>query len=406
LPAWLSDSAFWQNASIPVVAGLVGWFTNWVAIEMTFRPLAAWGWPPFFGWHGIIPSKAGRMAEIFVDSTMIKLGTLPELFERMEPQKIAGQILKVVKPRLRRMTDELMLEQDPGLWRATPDLIKERIYANLEAELPRRIEALLAEASGRIEELVDFKQMVVGRLRDDPALLNRIFIESGRAEFHFLVRSGLYFGFLFGLLQLALWLFYPAWWTLPVAGAIVGYATNWLALNIVFRPLHPRRVGPFVLQGIFLKRQKEVAATWCHIVAGEIVSVRAIIQAMLYGPKKENTEELIRRHLEPIAWQAGAPFEAGIEMAVGRDRMQAIAALVGTRSLAIATLPFEDWQFNRDRSELVERLLRERMEAMAPEDFQGLLRPCFQEDELKLILVGAVLGLLAGWAQAVFVFGF
>jgi hypothetical protein len=148
-----------------------------------------------------------------------------------------------------------------------------------------------------------------------------------------------------------------------------------------------------------------VAATWCRIVASEIVSVRAIMQAMLYGPKKENTERLIRKHLEPIAWQAVAPFEAGIEMAVGRDRMRAIAALIGRNALAIAALPFEDWHFNRERSELVERLLRERMEEMPPEDFQGLLRPCFQEDELKLILVGAALGLVAGWAQAVFVFG-
>ena len=54
---------------------------------------------------------------------------------------------------------------------------------------------------------------------------------------------------------------------------------------------------------------------------------------------------------------------------------------------------------------MVERLLRERMEELPSEDFQNLLRPCFQEDELKLILVGAVLGGLAGTAQLFLVFG-
>ena len=44
------------------------------------------------------------------------------------------------------------------------------------------------------------------------------------------------------------------------------------------------------------------------------------------------------------------------------------------------------------------------MERLSPEQFQDLLRPCFQEDEMKLILAGAVLGLLAGVAQIVFVF--
>jgi hypothetical protein len=45
------------------------------------------------------------------------------------------------------------------------------------------------------------------------------------------------------------------------------------------------------------------------------------------------------------------------------------------------------------------------MQKMPPDEFQDLLRPCFQEDEFKLILTGAVLGFLAGWGQLVLVFG-
>ena len=36
------------------------------------------------------------------------------------------------------------------------------------------------------------------------------------------------------------------------------------------------------------------------------------------------------------------------------------------------------------------------------EEVEGVLHPVFQEDELTLILVGAFLGLLAGFAQAAF----
>ena len=53
----------------------------------------------------------------------------------------------------------------------------------------------------------------------------------------------------------------------------------------------------------------------------------------------------------------------------------------------------------------VERTLREAMVAMSPVDFEGVLRPAFEEDELKLILIGAVLGALAGLAQLVAFFG-
>ena len=54
--------------------------------------------------------------------------------------------------------------------------------------------------------------------------------------------------------------------------------------------------------------------------------------------------------------------------------------------------------FIEDRASLLETLLNERMASLPPEEFQDLLRPCFQEDEWKLILMGGVLGLLAGTA--------
>ena len=48
-------------------------------------------------------------------------------------------------------------------------------------------------------------------------------------------------------------------WTLPVAGALVGYVTNWLAIKLLFEPAEPVPLGPFTLQGLFEKRQPEVS---------------------------------------------------------------------------------------------------------------------------------------------------
>ena len=38
-----ADQAWYMYASIPVVAGIVGFVTNWLAIKMTFLPI---GEPP------------------------------------------------------------------------------------------------------------------------------------------------------------------------------------------------------------------------------------------------------------------------------------------------------------------------------------------------------------------------
>ena len=33
--------------TIPLVGGLVGWFTNWLAVKMIMRPINYVGWRPF-----------------------------------------------------------------------------------------------------------------------------------------------------------------------------------------------------------------------------------------------------------------------------------------------------------------------------------------------------------------------
>ena len=52
----------WTYGLIPIISGIVGWATNVLALRMTFYPLEFKGIPPYLGWQGIIPSKAGIMA--------------------------------------------------------------------------------------------------------------------------------------------------------------------------------------------------------------------------------------------------------------------------------------------------------------------------------------------------------
>jgi hypothetical protein len=92
------------------------------------------------------------------------------------------------------------------------------------------------------------------------------------------------------------------------------------------------------------------------------------------------------------------------QAAVGLEGYAGLRETVGEKAVAVSAEPFDDPFFNEARARRVESLLRERMEALPSEEFQDLLRPCFQEDEMKLIVLGGVLGLLAGLAQLLLVF--
>ncbi|WP_203143020.1 DUF445 domain-containing protein [Marinobacter mangrovi] len=401
----LHSTEFWQYLSIPVIAALIGWVTNWLAIKMTFYPLEFIGVRPIWGWQGIIPSKARKMAAKSVDATISKIGTVREIFEQIDPQVLAEYVIQTVEPRTEEYVDELMLREYPTFWENLPASARKMVYDRVRRSTPQLVDNLVDDLSLNIESLLDIKGMVIEQLATDKRLLNRIFLECGEKEFRFIVNSGLYFGFLFGLVQMAVWYFYQSWWVLPFFGLLVGWATNWIALNVIFRPLHERKVGPIRLQGLFLKRQREVAESFCYIVTHEILTVGNIINAVLNGPNGDRAKNMVRKHIKPLVDETAGMAKALTQMAFGPTGFATLKNQVGEKALEISSSSFNNPVFEKDRAEAVESIMVERMVALSSEEFQDLLRPCFQEDEIKLILVGAALGFAAGVAQFIFVFG-
>ncbi|MBQ5576933.1 MAG: hypothetical protein IIT37_12865, partial [Bacteroidales bacterium] len=76
---------------IPLISAVIGYVTNVIAIKMTFYPLDYKGIRPFFGWQGIIPSKATKMAEKSVDLLTRDLFNPKDVFARLD----VGEILRI-----------------------------------------------------------------------------------------------------------------------------------------------------------------------------------------------------------------------------------------------------------------------------------------------------------------------
>ena len=80
-------------ASMPLVAAAIGYGTKIAAIYMMFRPLRFIGLkPPYLGWQGIVPRNAERMASIACDTPTARLLKPEELFERLDPLRVAMAI--------------------------------------------------------------------------------------------------------------------------------------------------------------------------------------------------------------------------------------------------------------------------------------------------------------------------
>ncbi len=407
----LSDTELLKYLSIPVVAAFVGWSTNWLAIKLMFYPLEFIGYKPLLlGWQGVIPSKAEKMARVVVEKGLQSLANISEVYQQIDRKKLGEELTKVMDHRLNEYIDDVMTAENATLWENLPNNIKTTIYKNTRKQLPELISHMLDDIGTNIDSLFDLEAMVVEILTNNKQLLNQIFQEAGKEEFKFIINSGAVFGFLFGLVQMAIWYFYPEWWILPVAGLLVGYATNVIALKIIFEPVEPVKIGPFVIQGLFLKRQKEVARVLCRITTTEVITINNILYAMLTGPKNQRTKKMIQMHIRRSIDQTNS-----WGLGVGKPLAKSMLGTQGYIDLKMRAAEYailfaeeellSNQAFSEGQKDIIEALLRERMENLTPREFRDVLRPAFQEDEWKLIVVGAVLGLAAGVLQLFAVFG-
>jgi len=402
------ESAWYIYALIPIIDGIVGYVTNVLALEMTFAPLEYVGIPiyrfpnqPFgiLGWQGIIPTKAKKMATVSFDLITTQLINIQEIFAKVDPIEFAKVMDDSVLLLMDKVVNEVAMERMPETWENIPQAIKDDIIITADNESGRFLTEFMKDMQDHLEDVVDIKGMAVDACVENKHLIVKIFKECGDKEFDFIRISGFYFGSMFGIIHMAVYMFYPANWIMPFFGLLVGTATNFLALKVIFSPTEPKHFCGFTLQGIFLKRQKEVSETFARVVCVEILHIKAIWTAIFTGSLSKNFIAMLRAHTLVFADKLVAEIEPLVVAAMGSGEFlqmkEDIASKVTKMIPDVIDSSYEYTQKIMD----MENIIRAKMAALPPKDFEGVLHPAFEEDEIQLILLGGVLGAIAGALQ-------
>ncbi len=250
---------------------------------------------------------------------------------------------------------------------------------------------------------IDIDAIVREAMLEDRALLGRVLIEIAGPEFKFIERSGLWFGFLFGVIQMGVWIIYPAGWVLPAAGFLVGYITNWLALNLIFEPREPKQIGPFRIQGVFIKRQREVAASFADVIAGRVLNADNMMQHLSEGPNRQRVLDILEGQVEESMKEYER--DAMVAMLVSKEKLEEAKADLLDRVRNADMTSNSQIKTFADQSHHIHSQLEANLGALDADEFSSILRPVFQKDEWKLVLAGGVIGTGIGALQVVVLFG-
>ncbi|GAA1482269.1 hypothetical protein GCM10009624_27090 [Gordonia sinesedis] len=314
------------------------------------------------------------------------------------------------------------------------------IVERAQRAAPDIVVAITDDLTENIDDVFDLRTMVTKEFLADPYTLESMFLDVGKREFAFIRQSGLVFGFLIGVVQVFAWAIFKNPWIMPLFGGFTGWFTDWAALRLIFNPKEPKKyLGVIKWQGLFLKHRIPVSEAYGQLIATRVLTADRLVRGLFEGPQRAKLVSMMADVIEDSLRDEVGDVEQLFQMdAVDTSKLKdvgvgdlSVGNLLGAVTgvingpvrgvtgvgLDIAQIepmchaaaedladslpkvlkgPGEEYL---DKALAIEKIMTEKMVAMTPEEFEGVLRPAFKADEKTLIAVGAILGFIVGELQ-------
>jgi uncharacterized membrane protein YheB (UPF0754 family) len=186
---------------------------------------------------------------------------------------------------------------------------------------------------------------------------------------------------------------------LPLIAALIGWATNYLAIKMLFHPHNPRKILGLTFHGVFPKRQAQIAEKLGELVANELFSMSDVAQKIEeLSTQPEALEEVGKRIEKTIRGKLIGAFPM-LSMFLSDEMIEKVTNLFKGELEDFLRESAQGLAGKMERSVDVKVLVREKVQAFSSNKIEELLIG-FMKQEFRFIeRVGAFLGFLIGLVQ-------
>ena len=390
--------------SMPLVAAFVGWSTKIVAMEMIYRPLEFKGIGPI-GWQGIIPRRAGKVGSTTIELLTANLLKPEELLSRIDAKEAVEVLREPLAASINDIARDVAEEIRPGLWDSLPEAGRQAILNRIHSQAPRITEKMLGEMQSDLSRFVDLQFLSVTTLVRNKEKLNKLMRGLSDDAMAFVRRSGIYFGLIIGTAQMFVWAIFKLPWIMPAFGFGIGLISDYIALNMLFRPIKPTKYLGFIkFQGLLHAQREKITADYARILAEDLFAPDILFDGILKGPGADKLFSMVAREVElAIDNEVGGFTGTVVKFAVGTSKYNAlkdrVVDLVVER-LPATLLDAQDYAMSKID---LERTIIDKMNQLSNEEYESILRPVFKDDEPLMIAIGAILGGCVGELQVLMI---
>ena len=185
----------------PVIGAVIGWFTNWLAIRMLFRPRRP---VRILGWtlQGVIPRRHAQLAARIAETVQDRLLTQEDLEKAMNGVGWRQEVDHLIKNVLHDRGPGGIIEKIPGLSQAWKVVVLPSLQDVLGREIVRFLDRYRASFVGRLRGSVNIREIVQNKVQQfEVEALESLVVDVAKKEFAHIQWVGAITGALIGVAQ-------------------------------------------------------------------------------------------------------------------------------------------------------------------------------------------------------------
>ena len=160
---------------------------------------------------------------------------------------------------------------------------------------------------------------------------------------------------------------------LPVIASLIGWFTNYLAVKMLFHPRIPFRFLGISIQGVFPKRQKQLAEKLGTLVAEELFSIKEVTLKLKELATSEESMDLVGKRIEKTIREKLVKSFPMLAMFLTDDMVEKVTNLFKTELQDFLGESAQDIGNKLEESLDVKELVREKVEAFSSDKLEEIL---------------------------------
>lgn len=190
----------------------------------------------------------------------------------------------------------------------------------------------------------------------------------------------------------------------PVAGAIIGWVTNYVAIKLLFRPHIPFSILGYQVQGVIPKRRKEIARSMAKAIEKDLLSSGDFAKALSGLDWEKEIESTVE---EAVEHRFSSKYLKLPIVSLVSENLKGQVKLVLTKEIISHLDRKKDSLAAKVKESIdVQELLVTKIDKLDLKKFEKLLTDFIARELKHLEYLGGVMGFIIGLFQSILTLAF